>query len=739
MIMDSAVPGKISSAQAAAITAMLLIAQQVAGKAARDALFLSSFHANNLPLAMAAGAVLSLAGAYLISRLMARYGPESILPPLFATSACAFGVAWGVNLVAPRGAAVFVYLQTALLAPVMISTFWSLINERFDPHTAKPAVARIASGGTLGGVLGGLAAWRAPSPGAVLLFLAALNGMALVATLLTRARRDAEAPASTPAEAGVADETVSPLTALRDAPFLQNLAMLVALGAAMSALLDYMFSVQAAAAYGKGQPLLAFFSLFWMVVGVASFLLQMAVGRVVLEKLGLALTAAVLPGVIILGGAFGLAVPGLASAALLRGADAVQRNTLFRSAYELFYTPIPEARKRATKAVIDVAFDRFGTVIGSGIALLVLHAFAQNQAPLLLGAVIALALIALPVIRGLHRGYVVALQQGLRDGAKKLQLAAEDSAERFSRSPPQSDRERLIEHIEATHGGLEGLLDSTPTRAEESSTQTGPALAALANTDALLSTLRDVLSPHPQRVQHALAKLDHHGPSVACAILLLAHPEHHEQALRALRTHAASVTGQLLDALLDPSMDFVVRRRLPRALSQCPTQRAVDGLLLGLSDERFEVRYECGRALLRLSEGQSQLVISRSRVIEAIQRELEGGKRMSEASRPFDGDASDDDGTLIEGLKRDRIARSLEHVFTILALHFDREPLRMALRALYQEDTTYRGTALEYLETVLPTEIHEILWPHLGVTAPLPTARAPRELLDELARSAAGT
>jgi len=724
-----------AGAHFAALTAMLLIAQQVAGKAARDTLFLSSFRAVHLPVAMAVGAALSLAAAYWVSHLMARHGPDRILPMLFAVSASGFALAWAVDIRAPRTAAVLVYMQTALLAPVMISTFWSLINERFDPHAAKPAVARIASGGTLGGVLGGLAAWRAPSLGAVLLFLVALNGLAVVGTLITRARRDAEAPVPTKTDARPSNDSVSPFTELRAAPHLRNLALLVALGAAMSALVDYIFSAQAVAAYGKGQPLLAFFSLFWMAVGVGSFLLQMALGRVVLEKLGVALTVAILPGVIIAGGLVGLAVPGLASASLIRGADAVQRNTLFRSAYELLYTPVPEERKRATKALIDVAFDRFGTVVGSGIALLVIHAFSRSPGPLLLGTVIVLAILTLPVVRHLHLGYVVALQQGLRDGAKKLDLPTDDTADRTSGLPSHVDREKLIERIEVLQpGGLTALLDSPSARPQDAEAKPGRARVALENREALVAPLRDLLSSDTARVARALAGLDDRGPSVPAAILLLADPKHHVQALQGLRARAGAITGQLIDALLDPSMDFVVRRRLPRVLNRCSTQRAVDGLLLGLADERFEVRYECGRALLQLSDGHSQLVIPREKVSEAIRAELERGTRLSEnASAPFDDDPNEDDfSLLLDGLLRERVSRSLEHAFTLLALHLEREPLRMAFRALYQDDTTYRGTALEYLDTVLPAEIHDILWPHLGAAAPLTTAREPHELLVDL-------
>jgi hypothetical protein len=67
----------------------------------------------------------------------------------------------------------------------------------------------------------------------------------------------------------------------------------------------------------------------------------------------------------------------------------------------------------------------------------------------------------------------------------------------------------------------------------------------------------------------------------------------------------------------------------------------------------------------------------------------------------------------------------------------EREPLRMAFRALYHEDTKYRGTALEYLDTVLPREVHDALWPLLGETGPLPARRAAQEILAELALASA--
>lgn len=64
-------------------------------------------------------------------------------------------------------------------------------------------------------------------------------------------------------------------------------------------------------------------------------------------------------------------------------------------------------------------------------------------------------------------------------------------------------------------------------------------------------------------------------------------------------------------------------------------------------------------------------------------------------------------------LLRDRADRSLEHVFTLLALILPEEPLRLAYHGLHTADRHLRGTALEYLERVLPPKVREQLWPYL--------------------------
>ncbi len=711
--------------RAAAFTSAALIASQVAGKAARDALFLTSFPIEMLPAATATAAVLSLAGALWISRVIARRSPATVLPRLFAVSALGLVIEWIVDTRAPAVAAVAVYMHMSVFGPLLLTAFWSLVNERFDPHSARRAVGRIALGGTVGGVLGALLAWQAANlvtlP-TIILLLAGLHGACLVGTLRFRARsvRVNEPPALV---------RVSTVTMLRREPYLRSLALLVALGAILSALLDFVFNRQAVETFSSGSSLLTFFALFWLAIAVLSLVMQLVLGQRALERLGLAANMAFLPLVVIAGGLAVLAAPGVISASILRGGESVQRNTLFRSAYELLYTPLSERQKRSVKVHIDIGFDRIGTLVAAGLIALCL-ALSHAAAPTYLVALaIVMGVVTLVVVRTLHAAYTRALAHGLRDGAVQLalpSLALPDTSTEYVAE--NLERDHVIQRVEA----LRPRHDSS----RASPARGGPAFEALRAPSALPDGRR-LLSADVDEVSHALrsVQLESTPTLTPYVILLLAHKQLHGDALAALSRAAPGMTGQLLDALVDRRMDFVVRRRVPIALAACTSQRAVDGLLVGLADHRFEVRYACGRALWRVTDANLDIVIPREKLVEAILIEAE---REAPSAGPVELDASaiEEASALVDAmLALDRVDRTLEHVFTILGLLLDREPLRMAYRALHHPDIRHRGTGLEYLQTVLPHDIRNAVWPLVGALAPLPPPRSARDVLSDLARA----
>jgi hypothetical protein len=169
----------------------------------------------------------------------------------------------------------------------------------------------------------------------------------------------------------------------------------------------------------------------------------------------------------------------------------------------------------------------------------------------------------------------------------------------------------------------------------------------------------------------------------------------------------------------------------------CSSQRAADGLLLGLEDLRFEVRVQCGRSLSAVVAKNPRIHIDVSRVSALVLREVAVSRRVWEGRRLIDEVSADvDQRSPLDELVDERANRALAHVFTLLGLFLPADPLRIAYRGLHTTDTGLRGTALEYLDSVLPPNIRQRLWPFLE-SGPKPAfvPRRREEILEELLRS----
>src|SRR5262245_16965036 len=279
----------------ATLTAFLLITQQVAAKAARDALFLSNFPPTALPPIMVGSSLASALSVVFFSRAMARLSPSLVAPVATGFAAILLLLEWLVSLSQPRIAAVLVYLHLAIFGGTLVSAFWSWVNERFDPWTARSVVGRIGLGAAAGGVAGGVLAWGASGllPVPSLLLVTALVGVAAV-VLLLKLRRPTAAPVApiAPAQPG---ETTTALATLRRVSYLRLLAAVVGIGALTEALLDYVLKAQASVAFREGRDLLSFFALFYTATGVLGLVTQGALSRAALGALGLSGTVSLRP------------------------------------------------------------------------------------------------------------------------------------------------------------------------------------------------------------------------------------------------------------------------------------------------------------------------------------------------------------------------------------------------------------------------------------------------------------
>lgn len=698
---------------AATATAVAMIAQQTAGKAVRDALFLSQFEMAALPTILAVSAVLTIGVVLLVGPLIRRVGPGRVIPNAFVVSGILLLFEYALLQLAPRLAAVVVYVHMASFGAVLISGFWSMVSEAFDPRTARKRMARIAGGATLGGLCGGLLAERLAAwfgVDAVLPLLAALH---LYCSWQIRALRDVPRPlsSSTPLDTQDGGRGGSAVRILFGSPYLLGVASMLLLGTVGAALIDYVFKAQAKGFYSTdAEGMLRFFALYYAGTGLITFAVQAGLGRRVLVHLGLTGAVASNPLAVLMGSVGALLAPGLVSATVARSAEAVARSSLFRSGYELLFAPVPRSDRRATKTLIDVGFDRLGDALGAGIAALVLGIAGAwaNQTLLVLAA--GLSALGLLLARRLKWGYRKALKISLLTQAERLQLAEpEDEATRAAMMETMGtiDVTRLVELSKARR--------AAEASAGPESGRPLPAPPRPAYRDPDLRRLEALRSGDIDRVHHALRSEPIDRQVAEQAIGLLGWDPVRSVAQEVLSGFGPHIVGLLRDHLTDPDETFVIRRRVPSVLATVERAEAAHALLAGLDDERFEVRFRCGRGLVRLQsrcDGLLEGAPFAAQLTARILAEINVSRRVWESRDLLDG--VDETGPqFVDAMLRARTNRSLEHVFTLLSLFQPARPLIVAFRGLHTGDAHLRGTALEYLDVSLPTPIRDAIWPLL--------------------------
>jgi hypothetical protein len=428
-------------------------------------------------------------------------------------------------------------------------------------------------------------------------------------------------------------------------------------------------------------------------------------------------------------GVGGLLIPGLRAPLVMigRGGESVLRGSLFRSGYELFYTPLTLEEKQAAKSIIDVGFDRLGELAGAAAIWLTLALTPEPHDSVLLVFTVASAGAALYFAGRLNRGYILALERSLLSRATDLE---------FSDIQDLTTRTVMFKTLTQLRTDHESA-DRAPTATTTTMSAIGiPAAAAPPDPDVKkIAALRSHSKRAVTEVLRAEEELS--ATLVPHAIQLLAWDPVAEDAVYALRRVAEYRIGELTDALLDPSQPFAVRRRLPRVFSVCVSQRAADGLIAALEDQRFEVRFQCARSLAAILDKNPRIRIDANFIYGVVQKEVEVGRPLWESHRLLDP-LNDEEATsrsLLDDVLKGRANQSLTHVFTLLSLVLPTEPLRIAFRGLHTNDANLRGTSLEYLEGVLPPAIHQRLWPFLENRPLAGASRTNAEVLAELLKS----
>ena len=668
----------------AMIAATLMIAQHIAGKAARDALFLTHFDVSQLPKIMIVSAAVSVVAVLLMSRLLSRFGPARVIPPLYLASALLLAIQWYLADSSPRVAVIALYLHVASLNSILISGFWSVVNERFDPYTAKKVIPRLTAATTFGGVLGGLAASSVASVANTHAILLMLSAMHLICAggvaYLGRGQR----PVTTEEQ-----EVTNLVAPLKRSPLIRRMALLALLVATTAAVLDYLLKSSASATLAD-EDLITFFAYFYTAVGLGTFLLQSAVGNKALRWLGLGGTMVAWPLSILITGGAAMFIRTLVTATIMRASANLLYNSFFRAGFELLYTPISPADKRTGKVLIDVGADRSGDLLGGLLVMTILLIPVATDSILFISALL-LAMACMILILILHRGYVKQLADNLRTGnlrAEELEVVDATTAYTVATTQTSIERDQLLRDI-ASYSRKE------PVQPE------APSILPAGNLDAVTESIIELRSGDDARIKRVLSGSAMTEELLPHTIPLLSDGRVLRETLRALRKVSSTGAGQLVDALLNPSQHPLVRRRLPLVLAQSESPLAVQGMTMGLEEPDQNVRLRCAQGLETIRRRHPHLNMNDERLLAIVTRE----------ANTLSGEYID--------LNAQQGAGNPDHervqlLFFLFGALFDPETIDLCVRALQSGDRNLEGTALEYLENIVPLETWAKLQPVLA-------------------------
>ncbi|HEX6162158.1 MAG TPA: Npt1/Npt2 family nucleotide transporter, partial [Vicinamibacterales bacterium] len=334
--------------------------------------FIASLGADNLPyVQFAAGVVIGflMQGYSFVMRAVPR---RRTIPVTQAGMAAILVLFWFLFVtIGADWIAVAFYIFALILAVLLISQFWTLANDIYDPRQAKRVFGFIGGGASLGGATGAaMTAFLVENLGAKTMLLVSASIMAgCVAIVLFVLRREERAGRSDATQTGEEKGTSGSeaIQLLRSSRHLQVIAMVIAFAAIGAAIIEQQLNMAAAEAKGatNSDAIAAFLAQVTVYLSLIGFVIQVGLTSRIHRVLGIGFALLILPmslgttAVIML---FNRALwaPGLA-----RILDTSLRYTVDKTSREVLFLPLPSELKYRAKPFIDVTMDRFAKGMGA--------------------------------------------------------------------------------------------------------------------------------------------------------------------------------------------------------------------------------------------------------------------------------------------------------------------------------------------------------------------------------------
>jgi len=594
------------------------------------------------------------------------------------------------------------YVWVACFSITSVTQFWTLANDIFDPLEAKRLFGLIISGGSAGGVLGGVLTNRAVrwvhTEDLLLFSSLLLLGCVFLVSLLWQ-----HLPA-TSAGSGRDQAPMEPASTRKlflSSPYLWMLAGIVLFAKVASTVVDNQFNAIVEDHLLGKQAKTAFFGAFSAWLNIVSLVMQLYGTSLSLRFLGIGISLTLLPAGLALGSLGTFLYPLLGTGVFLKIFDGSMNYSVQQASKEVLYLPLSSSVRYRVKPVIDMLVYRASKSLG-GLLIIILAPLFSIPNDRIGILVFALFPFWLFLVWRMRAAYLVLLRGHLQKG----------KSEEVPR-PRRATEVLSFLYNEKSFGKLRSFLkqESTISRKMAAAAclvyhRSGQDLGAARR---LVKEMirREALEAIPKE------KAIREGSEEEREFLdelLLREAEKEVGSRGSNLSDAAENPKTLMERLQkileDSKQGMALKRKATRFLEHRATQEAADRLLEILSKSQdHALRFLLIRSLLRIRDRNPEIRWNRALIKEEILREAELYRAIQKMSY-FYQQSSGKKEEFLEVALNAVSEETLERFFRCLGLIISGGGIRIIYERLLEhpDSDSIRSHAIELLQNILGPE-----------------------------------
>jgi len=324
------------------------VALGITGSAARDAYFLNMVDRDYLPLMFLAVAIVLTLTIDIYNRL----SKNRDLIHTTTVSCLVFALSLVFIQNNLKGWVIyFLYVWIEVIILIIITQFWILAADVFNPRQAKRLFSLLGAGGALGSIIIGSSinyfVSLFGSENLLFVTIGFLGVVILMANLIRPYRNinELKIQSTKKDEKQQSDKLFS--------PYLKSLAVIIGLAAIASVIIDYQFKMTAVAVFPNQDDLVSFFGKYYAITGIVRIIIDLYITSRVLSRFGILIAILILPISIMIGSVGFLLSPILATVFLSKLSDQVFKFTFHNASIQLFWIPVKRAIKTKLKPIIE--------------------------------------------------------------------------------------------------------------------------------------------------------------------------------------------------------------------------------------------------------------------------------------------------------------------------------------------------------------------------------------------------